>query len=94
VPAAIQRALRLPGPNARLERALAGLLPQGHDEQALCEVDAKRLLGPHGAVARTLARPIPLGRIARATREEELHPDVHALFGRVRSALGLAAPFR
>lgn len=89
VPAAIHRALHLPLENGRLGRVLDDLLPPAHDEEQLREIDAKRLLGPGGVIERTLARRIPLGLVARATREEELHPDVHALFGRLRDGIGL-----
>ena len=34
-----------------------------------------------------VGRPLPLARIARATREDELHADVHDVFDRVRGAL-------
>jgi hypothetical protein len=48
-------------------------------------VNAKRLLGPKGILPRALGRPIPLSGVARATRESELHPDVHELFVRLQS---------
>ena len=89
MPAAIRRALRLPNDDGRLERVLSEHLPSADDEAAYREVDAKRLLGTNGVVPRALSRPIPLGMVARATREEELHSDVHALFARFRDALGV-----
>ena len=39
-----------------------------------------------------LGCPLPLARIARATRETELHPDVHALFDAVRGLLAGTRP--
>jgi hypothetical protein len=94
VPAALRRVLGAGAEEARLERALRELLPPALDEAAHQQIDAKRLLGPHGPLARALGRPLPLARIARATREEEHHPDVHALFGRLRDALASAEPLR
>ena len=49
--------------------------------------DAKRLLAETGPLARLLGRPLPLARIARATREDELHADVHDMFDRLRGGL-------
>ena len=45
--------------------------------------------GRKGPVVRFLSRPVSLGRIARAMRSEELHPDVRALFTRIQNGLGL-----
>jgi len=36
------------------------------------------------------AQPISVQRVARATRVEELHPDVHRLFDRLRERLGIS----
>ena len=94
VPGAIRRAMGLREHDARLERVLREHLPEGGDEGVYREVDAKRLLGPKGVLARALGRPLPLSRIARATREAELHTDVHALFARLREELGFADPRR
>jgi hypothetical protein len=92
VPGAIRRALNLREDDTRVERVLREHLPDGGDEDAYRDVDAKRLLGPNGALAHVLGQPLPLSRIARATREAELHTDVHALFDRLRTGLGIAAP--
>lgn len=94
VPAAIQRALRLRGHEGRMARLLREHLPPAADEAAFRELDAKRLLGPNGALPRALGFSLPLGRIARATRESELHPDVHELFARVRAHAGQPEPER
>lgn len=91
IPAAIRRTLRLSHDDLRIHRVLDEFLPQPVDESAYREVDAKRLLGPKGALPRVLGRPIPLHGVARATREEELHPDVHRLFDRLRDVLGVTA---
>jgi hypothetical protein len=64
-------------------------LPALDDERALRDLDAKQLLGRKGPLARFLSRPVAPGRIARAMRCEELHPDVRALFARIQSGLGL-----
>jgi hypothetical protein len=73
VPEAIRRGLGLPDGDARIERVLREYLPPAAGEQVFRDVDAKRLLGPKGALARALGRPLPLSRIARFTREAELH---------------------
>jgi hypothetical protein len=90
VPAALRRALSAGSEEARLERVLRECLPPTADEAAHRELDAKRLLGPRGPLARALGRPPQLARIARATRADEHHPDVHALFDRLRRGLGCA----
>ena len=92
VPAAIRRALRLPDADGRVERVLRDRLPATDDEGAYRAFDAKRILGPSGALTRTLGIPIPLARIARATRESELHPDVHSFFATLRTTLGVIDP--
>ena len=90
VPDAIRRALGLREGDLRVEHVLRAHLPASAGEETYREVDAKRMLGPKGDLARALGRPLPLTRIARATREPELHPDVHALFARLCSGLGVA----
>jgi hypothetical protein len=87
VPAAIRRALRLPEGDRRVERALLELVPEAEDEHAWRALDAKRLLTRQGALPQVLGCSLPLARIARATREAELHPDVHTLFDAVREIL-------
>jgi len=89
VPAALHRVLSRDKPTGRLERALRDHLPREGDETAWREMDAKRLLAPNGELSRALGRRLPLSRIARATREAELHPDVHDLFARLRGGLGV-----
>ena len=84
VPGAIRRALGLPEHDRRVERLLDTRHPNGLDERDWRELDAKRLLGPKGALARGLGGPLPLTRIAQATRESELHDDVHDVFARLR----------
>jgi len=55
-------------------------------------VNAKRLIGPNGVLPRALGRPVPLSGVARATREHELHGDVHALFERLAGLVQDGAP--
>ena len=90
VPSAIRRAMRLAEDDPRIHRALAEHFPPRRDEAAYREVDAKRLLGPKGALPRVLGEAIPLNGVARATRSDELHPDVHRLFDRLRDRLGVS----
>lgn len=87
VPAAIQRALRLPEHDGRVSRLLRQHLPKAADEGTLRDLDAKRLLSATGPIARALGRPLALGRIARAMRVEELHGDVSGLLARLRERL-------
>jgi hypothetical protein len=89
-PDAIRRGLRLARDDLRVERILRAALPDPGDERAWRDVDAKRLLGRNGPLARGLGRSVPLGRIARAMRDGEIHPDVHRLFAAVREALASA----
>jgi hypothetical protein len=92
VPGALRRALCLGESDAQLERILDRHLPPAGDESALRTVDAKRFLGPNGILPRALGRPVPLSGVARATRENELHPDVHEVFGRLEGLLAVAEP--
>jgi hypothetical protein len=73
-----------------IARLLDGHLPSAGDESAWRRLDAKRVLSSRGLLPLALGRPLPLARIARATREQELHSDVHALFERLRELLGEA----
>jgi hypothetical protein len=91
VPNAIRRALSLPASDHRLEAVLARELPGGEDAARWRALDAKRLLAETGPLARLLGRPLPLARIARATREDELHADVHAMFDLLRGGLARVA---
>ncbi|MEE8164844.1 MAG: hypothetical protein V3T64_04685 [Myxococcota bacterium] len=92
VPAAIQRSLRIPGGDRRIRRAIDAALPGSVDEAAYGQIDAKRLLGPNGELPRVVGQSISVQRVARATRAEELHPDVHRLFDRLREGLGISDP--
>ena len=93
VPAAIQRTLRMiPDGDRRIRRAIDAALPGSADEAAYGQIDAKRLLGPNGDLPRVVGQPISVQRVARATRVDELHPDVHRLFDRLREGLGISHP--
>jgi len=92
VPAAIHRTLRASNGDPRIRRAIDAALPGSVDEAVYGQIDAKRLLGPHGALPRVIGQPISVQRVARATRAEELHPDVHRLFDRMREGLGVSDP--
>ena len=89
VPDAIRRALNLPASDARVELALRDHLPEESDAAAWNELDAKRLLAPAGPIAQALGTKIPTPRVARATRTDELHEDVHAFFQRLRAEFGV-----
>ena len=94
IPEALHRVLGRSGDRDRMTRAFREHLPPPDDEDAHRELNAKRLLGKKGPLARALGRPLPLARIARATREPELHRDVHELFNYLRGKLGAADPVR
>jgi hypothetical protein len=89
VPEAICRGLRLSDANRRVQRVLREHLPPEGDEEAYRALDAKRILGPGGALSRALGVPIPAARVARATRVSELHADVHDFFERLRREFGV-----
>lgn len=86
VPGAIRRVLGLRDDDRRVERAFAELVPDHGDHAAWGALDAKRLLDQNGELPRALGAELPLTRIARATREDELHPDVLSLFDQMRSS--------
>jgi hypothetical protein len=91
VPDAIRRALDLPEGDRRarrVERVLLERVPAAHDEAAWRALDAKRLLAEKGPLPQAFGRALPLARIARATREAELHADVLALFDEMRELIG------
>lgn len=92
VPAAICRTLKASNGDQRIRRAIDAALPGSVDEAAYGQIDAKRLFGPNGALPRVVGQPISVQRVARATRAEELHPDVHRLFDRMREGLGVWGP--
>ena len=87
VPNALRRALCLRESDEQVTRILEQHLPPSEDEVGFQNIDAKRLLGPGGILPRALGRPVPLSGVARVTRENELHPDVHEVFGRLRGLL-------
>jgi hypothetical protein len=89
VPAAIRRGMGLSDTDGRVDRLLRKHIPPRGDDEAWRDLDAKRLLGRSGPLARSFGGPVPLARVARATREAELHEDVHACFSRLRTALGI-----
>lgn len=90
VPDAIRRVARVRDHDGHIERRLRAQLPPLDDETALRQVDAKRLLDRRGPLARVVGRPVEPGRIARAMRREEFHPDVLALLARVAAGLGVS----
>ncbi len=84
-PDAIRRGLGRRDHDGRLRRFLAEHFPAPDDEAAFLRLHAKHLLGPRGPLALELGRGrgLPLGRIARRMRPEELHPDVRELLTRL-----------
>ena len=94
VPDVIQRVMDAKAHEGQLMGLLREVLPAPGDEDAYRMLDAKRLLGKKGPLAQLLGCPMPLARIARATREHELHQDVHDLFAILRQGLGVIDPVR
>jgi hypothetical protein len=92
VPDAICRTLRSAADIPRARRTLREHLPAASDEAAYRCVDAKRLLSPKGLLPSALGHPISLQGVARATRRDELHPDVLDVFERLRKRLGVSDP--
>lgn len=86
VPEAILRCVSDRQERFRVERCLRDELPPAGDEAAYRRLDAKRLLGRDGALARARGGPIPASGIARAMRQDELHPDVLALLSCIERA--------
>lgn len=89
VPSAIRRTVGRGRGGPRVDRALRDHLPTATAEDAYRELDAKWLLSPGGPLSRSLGRPLSLSRVARATRESELHDDVHDCFARVKRGMGI-----
>ncbi len=89
VPEAICRTVQRADDIPRVQRALKEHLPDMDDEAAYRCVDAKRLLAPKGLLPSALGFPISLHGVARATRRNELHRDVHEVFDRLRTSLGV-----
>lgn len=92
VPDAIRRGLRVDDHDGHFARWMRRELPPLEDEARMRELDAKRWLGPKGPLARALGRPVSPGRIARAMRPDEFHPDVRLLLERLRALLGDVDP--
>jgi hypothetical protein len=88
VPAAICRSLGLREDDPRIDQVVREMVPDAADTAAWAGVDAKRLLSPRGPIAESLGKPVSPGRVARAMRHSELHPDILDLLGRVGVALG------
>jgi len=89
VPAAIERTLASRDDGGRVARALRDFVPAHAGEDAYRELDAKRLLAPGGPLARSLGQSLSPAKVARATRANELHADVHDCFERVKAGLGV-----
>ena len=91
VPGAIRRVLGVKAEDPRVDRALANSELASRETQVGSSVrpHAKRMLGSRGALSEALGTELRAGAIARAMRREELHPDIHALFGRIGALSGL-----
>lgn len=91
VPGAIRRVLGGKARDPRVDRMLARpeLASRESRTSSSVEPHAKRMLGSGGVLSEALGTELRAGAIARAMRREELHPDIHALFGRIGALSGL-----
>ena len=93
VPAAIRRVLGDDADDPRVEQALT----KTRDGESVAAdrtangLHAKRVLGAGGSLSEALGQELRPGAIARAMRREDLHDDVHDLFGRIGRLAGVAA---
>jgi hypothetical protein len=99
VPSAIRRMLRLDADDRTVERFIeihatddtttttTGEVRERSEEGVSTHVrgslHAKRILGAGGSLSEALGAELRAGDIARAMRVEDLHGDVHNLFGRI-----------
>jgi len=92
VPAAIRRVLGDAVDDPRVDQALAETHSEQRrgDAEAASGLHAKRVLGAGGSLSEALGRELRAGAIARAMRREDLHDDVHDLFGRIGRLAGVA----
>ncbi len=92
VPDAIRRTLRNAVEPRLLERLLDESLPSPDDEAACRSANAKQILGSKGDLARSVAGQFSAVAVARAMTVEEFHPDVLALYERIRQAACVQEP--
>ena len=94
VRSAISRCLGVSREDWLVSRLLDEHIPAPHDEAALGEVDAKRLLASNGPIAQGTGKELRPSQIAKKMREGELHDDVLQLIGMLRRGLGQMEPER
>jgi len=85
VPSALRRCMGMSAGDPRLDDLFADV-PNGVNEDALRDLDAKRLLAAKGTLAREMGSFLSPARIARCMRRSDLHPDVLDLLGRLEVA--------
>ena len=86
---AIRRALRHAIEPHLLDRLIEECVPASEDEEACREANAKKILGSKGQLARSAGGRLSPAGVARCMRLEELHPDIFALYERIRCVTGL-----
>jgi hypothetical protein len=89
VPNAIRGSTRLPARDPRVDRLLEEVLPRNGDEDAVRDLDAKRLLTPNGLLSRALGASVHPANVARYMNHSDLHGDVLTLLDRLREGVGL-----
>ena len=94
VRSAISRCLGVSREDWLVSRLLDEHIPAPHNEAALGEVDAKRLLASNGPIAQGTGQELRPSQIAKKMREGELHDDVLQLLGLLRRGLGQSEPER
>lgn len=86
---AIRRALRRAIEPHLLDRLIEECVPALEDEAACREANAKKILGSKGQLARSAGGRLSPAGVARCMRVEEFHPDIFALYERIRRVTGL-----
>jgi len=92
VPEAMLRSVSHTANSETLERLVRQIVPDPEDEDALRNMDAKRLLSDRGPLRSGAGLGLEPSRIARGMRETELHADVRAVLGRLRLGFGIREP--
>ena len=84
VPSAMRRCMRMAPQDPRVGELL-GDLPRNGSEEALRNLDAKRLLADKSALARELGARLSPAKIAGCMNRSDLHGDVLALLERLKT---------
>ncbi len=89
VPDAIRRSLARVVEPRLLDRLIEGHVPASEDEAACRTANAKEILGAKGELGRSTGGRLSPAGVARCMWLEDFHPDILALYERIRCAAGL-----